>query len=63
MGMPPLNISSGPAISEGTSGGTAQSLTGDFSFNGAGPTTWTDTLKDMLPMVALGVVAWIVLRR
>ena len=58
--MPPLQISSGPAISEaGGSGG--QSTTGDFII-GRKP-GWESLVAQLGPYVIGGVVLWMVLKR
>ncbi|QIE44460.1 hypothetical protein G5B38_02355 [Pseudohalocynthiibacter aestuariivivens] len=56
-GLPPLQISSGPALSEANSnlGGIGS---GDFSFKPKG-----GLIQQTLPLVALVAVAWLVTRQ
>lgn len=59
-GLPPLNISSGPAVSEaGGSGG--QSTTGEFVFGRK--RGWADLAAELGPYAIGGFVLWMVFRR
>ena len=55
MGMPPLSISSGPAIAEGQASSTGTSTTGEFFFGGKPP----DNSRAMLVgLLVLGGLIW-----
>tara|TARA_R110002096_G_scaffold216523_4_gene404418 strand:+ start:516 stop:692 length:177 start_codon:yes stop_codon:yes gene_type:complete len=56
-GLPPLNLSSGPSISDAQSGGGAVG-TGAFNFKPR-----AGLIESIAPWVALGVVAWLVLKK
>lgn len=58
--LPPLNISSGPAVSEaGGSGG--QSTTGNFSFGRK--RGWADLVAELGPYAIGGLLLWMVLKK
>jgi|AntRauTorckE5430_2_1112549.scaffolds.fasta_scaffold07292_7 hypothetical protein len=57
--IPPLNLSSGPAVSEAVSGGTKSSF-GAFSFK---PDPRPGIISQALPLVAIAGVAWLLMRR
>ena len=59
-GMPPLQLSSGPAISEAP-GGQSTGVTGDFFFKR--DPAWLDALKSAMPLVLAGGVLWLAMRR
>lgn len=61
-GLPPLNLSSGPAVSEaGGSGG--QSTTGAFHFKSAAADTWKEVSRQAVPWVIGGLIVWLALRK
>jgi len=61
-GLPPLQLSSGPAISEaGGSGG--QSTTGPFHFKSAAADTWEQVAGKVVPWAIGGLVVWLVFLR
>jgi hypothetical protein len=57
--IPPLNLSSGPAVSEAVSGGTRSGF-GAFSFK---PDPRPGIISQALPLVAIAGVAWLLMRR
>ena len=57
--IPPLNLSSGPAVSEAVSGGTTSSF-GAFSFK---PDPRPGIVSQALPLVAIAGVVWLLMRR
>lgn len=57
--VPPLNVASGPALSEGRSDGVA--TTGAFSVGGGAP-GYVQVVQALAPALAVGVVAWALLR-
>jgi len=57
--IPPLNLSSGPAVSEAVSGGTTSSF-GAFSFK---PDPRPGIISQALPLVAIAGVVWLLMRR
>jgi hypothetical protein len=60
MELPPLQLSSGPAVSE-AGGSTGAGFTGDFFFKR--DPAWVDLAKSALPVVAvLGAVWWLTRR-
>lgn len=60
--LPPLSLSSGPAVSEaGGSGG--QSTTGAFHFKSAAAETWQEVARQALPWAIGGLVVWLALRK
>lgn len=61
-GLPPIGISSGPALAESGGGAGGSALTGDFTFKGQ-QTTVMDVLKAAAPFVIIGGVFWLVNRK
>jgi len=57
--IPPLNLSSGPAVSEAVSGGTTSSF-GAFSYK---PDPRPGIISQALPLVAIAGVVWLLMRR
>lgn len=57
-GLPPLSLTTGPAISSATSGGGAVG-TGEFQFKGRAP----GLIEQALPWAVLGVVVWTLWKR
>jgi hypothetical protein len=56
-GLPPLNLSSGPAVSEAASGGSMS--TGAFNFKGRAPTL----IEQITPLIFAGAFLWVLTRR
>lgn len=56
-GLPPLNVSSGPAVSE-AGGGFGEAGTGAFHFKSK-----PSLFQQILPFAVLGVAAWLILKR
>jgi len=58
-GLPPLSFSGGPSASDATSGGGRnRTYTGSFSFK-SGPSL----MQQALPLVAVGALAWLILKK
>lgn len=57
--LPPLNLSSGPAISEATSGGTTVNF-GPFALN---QKSQSGLIERALPFVAIGGAIWLLTRK
>lgn len=72
IGIPPLNLSQGPATAMGHADGRVESQnrvtsgTGDFVFKGTGRQTPGIKFEDMSPLLlvaGLGGVAWLIAKR
>lgn len=62
MGLPPLAISSGPAVSD-AGGGNGSSTTGAIYFGSPqGPSGVSGLIQTALPWVAVGVIVWALTR-
>ena len=57
-GLESLSLSSGPAVSDAGGSGLGNTGTGDFNFKAQG-----GGLQGYLPVVALVVVAWLILKK